>query len=361
MSACTARDKSHWNGIYVPQLARPTYYLQFSDNFLKRFLYKFVMTIGGVSKKEDVFVRQQYGRVGQHSVVKICGWTKKHLRCGDNCYKHHFYGISTGQCLEMSPVLICNQRCKHCWRDQSLFNEVEEWDEPKEIIKGCIEERRKLLMGFKGSEKTDLKEFKKCLVPKQAAISLTGEPCLYPYLPELVSEFYLRGFESVFVVTNGTVPNMLRKLGRLSQGPTNVYLSIEWWDEESYTKFCKPLEKGQYARILESMEVLKELSSAGKVKTVLRITSVVGWNMDKAQEMKWIVERMRPDFIEVKGYMHVGYSKLRMERRMMPLHPEVVEFAAELTKVIDYKVSGEQKESRVVLLENESSSDSQQS
>jgi len=27
MSVCTARDKSHWDGIYVPQLARPTYYL----------------------------------------------------------------------------------------------------------------------------------------------------------------------------------------------------------------------------------------------------------------------------------------------------------------------------------------------
>jgi len=27
MSAGTARDKSHWNEIYVPQLARWTYYL----------------------------------------------------------------------------------------------------------------------------------------------------------------------------------------------------------------------------------------------------------------------------------------------------------------------------------------------
>jgi len=35
MSAGTARDKSHWNGIYVPQLARPTYYLLINKMFLK--------------------------------------------------------------------------------------------------------------------------------------------------------------------------------------------------------------------------------------------------------------------------------------------------------------------------------------
>ena len=36
MSACTARDKSHWNGIYVPQLARPTYYLLILERLIKR-------------------------------------------------------------------------------------------------------------------------------------------------------------------------------------------------------------------------------------------------------------------------------------------------------------------------------------
>lgn len=302
-----------------------------------------------LSKKEDAFVRQQYGKVGGHSVVKVCGWTKKHVRCGANCYKHYFYGISTGRCLEMSPVLICNQRCKHCWRDQSLFNEMKKWEKPAEIVKGCVAERKRLLIGFKGSAKTDLAEFEKCLIPKQAAISLTGEPCLYPHLPELVSEFYSQSFESVFLVTNGTVPAMLRKMGELSRGPTNIYLSVEWWDEESYNSFCKPIGEGQYARILESMGVLKELKEKG-IKTVLRLTCVKGWNMEDVGRFKWIVDKMQPDYIECKGYMHVGYSQQRMERECMPLHKEVKEFATELAKVVGYSVGREQAESRVVLL-----------
>ena len=44
-------------------------------------------------KEKDKFVRQQYGRVGNHSVCKVCSWTKKKIRCGESCYKHHFYGI----------------------------------------------------------------------------------------------------------------------------------------------------------------------------------------------------------------------------------------------------------------------------
>jgi tRNA wybutosine-synthesizing protein 1 len=304
----------------------------------------------GLRRKDNKFVRQQYGQVGKHSVVKICGWTKKFIRYGKSCYKHHFYGISTGNCLEMSPILICNQRCKHCWRDHSLFSDkMNKVDEPEEIIDGCIAERKRLLMGFKGWEKVDLERFEECLVPKQAAISLTGEPCLYPKLPGLVSGFYSKGFDSVFLVTNGTVPAMLKKLGGLDKLPTNIYLSVEWWDKESYVDFCKPLDSKQYEKILESMDVLKRLK--GKVKTVLRITCVKGFNMDNVKEFKWIVERMQPSYIECKGYMFVGQSRERMVKENMPDHSEVKEFASELASLSGYRVEGEQEESRVVLLE----------
>jgi tRNA wybutosine-synthesizing protein 1 len=307
-----------------------------------------------ITKKEDKFVRQQYGKVGEHSVVKICGWTKKFIRCGESCYKHHFYGISTGKCLEMSPILICNQRCRHCWRDHSLFSDkMYSVDKPEDIIEGCTAERKRLLMGFKGWDKIDLGRFEECLVPKQAAISLTGEPCLYPKLPELVSSFYEKKFDSVFLVTNGTVPSMLNKLGKLERLPTNIYLSVEWWDKESYVNFCKPLDKKQYEKILESMEILKKLEEEGKTKTVLRITCVKGFNMDKVKEFKWIVDKMQPSYIECKGYMFVGQSRERMVKENMPDHSEVKEFASELAKLTGYKVKGEQKESWVVLLGKE--------
>lgn len=301
------------------------------------------------TKQEEKFLRQQYGKVGRQAAVKICSWTKRFLRKGEGCYKQHFYGISTGKCLEMTPVLVCNQRCRHCWRDHSLFsNKVGEVDEPEEIIEGCIKERKKLLMGFKGYKKVDLKNFGDCLRPKHAAISLTGEPCLYPKLPELVRKFYEKGFESVFVVTNGTRPEMVEKLGKEGRKPTNIYLSVEGWDKKSYLEFCRPLEEGQYEKILETMEILKRLK--GKVNTVLRITCIKGFNMDKAEKFRWIVEKMEPKFIEGKGYMFLGQSRKRMKEEDMPTHKEVKEFGEKLARLTGYKIKGEQEESRVVWL-----------
>jgi tRNA wybutosine-synthesizing protein 1 len=299
---------------------------------------------------KDKFVKQQYGKVGRHSVTKVCSWTKRCLRGEGHCYKHHFYGISTGQCLEMSPILICNQRCKHCWRDQSLFTDkMDQYDDPELIIDGCIEQRKKLLIGFKGNENVDQKKVEEFLIPKQAAISLTGEPCLYPKLPELIEKFYQKGFDSVFLVTNGTVPEMLKSFKKY---PTNIYLSMEAWDQQSYTEFCKPLHKDQWDKINESMDILKQLSSEKKTKTVLRITCVKNFNMD-AQKFKWVVEKMQPECIECKAYMFVGYSRKRLEKENMPEHSEVKEFSEKLAKLTGYKVENEQEESRVVLLEKD--------
>ena len=74
------------------------------------------------SQKERLY-NQQYRLVGNHSVVKICFWTKECLRKGKVCYKQEFYGVNTANCLEMSPVITCNQRCLHCWRDTSVFSD----------------------------------------------------------------------------------------------------------------------------------------------------------------------------------------------------------------------------------------------
>ncbi|MBN1159983.1 MAG: 4-demethylwyosine synthase TYW1, partial [Candidatus Diapherotrites archaeon] len=80
--------------------------------------------------------KQQYRVVGNHSVVKICEWCKKSLRGEGVCYKQKFYGIKSHRCLQMSPALLCDQRCLFCWRDTSIFNSLG-WigavDNPEEI------------------------------------------------------------------------------------------------------------------------------------------------------------------------------------------------------------------------------------
>ncbi|MEM4366468.1 MAG: 4-demethylwyosine synthase TYW1, partial [Candidatus Woesearchaeota archaeon] len=132
--------------------------------------------------KRERLENQQYRLVGRHSAVKICYWCKKSIRGQADCYKNDFYGIPSHQCLEMSPAITCNKRCRHCWRDTSVYSTgwVGPVDEPKEIVEGCIKERMKLLSGFKGNLKVDRTKALASFLPRHAAISLTGEPMMYP-------------------------------------------------------------------------------------------------------------------------------------------------------------------------------------
>ncbi len=133
--------------------------------------------------------KQQYAIVGYHSTVHICRWTKKSIIDEGVCYKEQFYGINTHKCCQMSPWLTCQNQCLHCWRPMELDIKLNgKIDKPKKIIEGCIQAQRKLLTGFGGNKKTNQKKYKEAQNPSQFAISLIGEPTLYPKLVELIKE-----------------------------------------------------------------------------------------------------------------------------------------------------------------------------
>jgi tRNA wybutosine-synthesizing protein 1 len=303
-------------------------------------------------QKERLY-KQQYRLVGNHSAVKICHWNKEMMRNKNRpCYKQHFYDVHTINCLEMSPAITCNQRCLHCWRDTSVFSTKweGETDDPKEIIKGCIEGRTQLLMGFKGLEGADLKNFDSYLIPDHAAISLTGEPCMYPKLHLLIDSFFDDfNFRTVFLVTSGTVPGMIKKIGTESKNfPTNLYLSLEAYDEKSHKDFNIPVIKNSWEKVNESLQYLSKVRD--KTRTILRITAVKEFNMDKAKEFVKYIKMMNPVFIEVKGYAHIGYSQRRLEKANMPYWDEVQAFAKEIAELTGYKITAEDEPSDVVQL-----------
>ena len=304
------------------------------------------------SSKAERFLTQQYRLVGRHSAVKICHWCKERIRGRSPCYKYDFYGIDSSRCLEMTPAITCNQRCRHCWRDNSLFSRdlPHPVDEPKDIIQNCLKEREKLLIGFKGNEGMDQKRFALCLKPNHVAISLTGEPCLYPKLPELIKEFRKSGFKTIFLVTNGTVPEMLKRItGKAA--PTNLYLSLEVFDKPSYQKFCLPLEKDNWEKLWQSMKEIKKLKKKNpKIRTVIRLTLLKHINMEKPKALLPFIKEMQPDFIECKGYMFVGYSRQRLKQENMPNFEEIQTFAKKLAKLSGYKTAGQVKISNIVLL-----------
>jgi tRNA wybutosine-synthesizing protein 1 len=63
-----------------------------------------------------------------------------------------------------------------------------------------------------------------------------------------------------------------------------------------------------------------------------------------------LIRKASPDFVEAKGYVHVGESQKRLPRDTMPTHEEVKAFSEKLSEACGYAYKDEQKESRVVLL-----------
>nr|MDQ3984826.1 4-demethylwyosine synthase TYW1 [Thermoproteota archaeon] len=93
--------------------------------------------------------KAKYG-VYNHSAVELCHWTKKSFANEGNCYKHKFYGISTHQCMEMTPTAMnCENRCVYCWRPTEFYDTLEMpaelVDEPDVIVHNLLHERRKLI------------------------------------------------------------------------------------------------------------------------------------------------------------------------------------------------------------------------
>ena len=94
-----------------------------------------------------------------------------------------------------------------------------------------------------------------------------------------------------------------------------------------------------------------------KTRTVVRLTLVKNENMhDKDIEGYTIlIKKAYPLFVEVKGYMAVGYARKRLGYEKMPSHSEIKKFAEKLCKELNklglkYKLLDEKKESRVVVL-----------
>jgi len=291
-------------------------------------------------KKE--LVHQHYNLVGNHSAVKLCFWLRKSMRDGGFCYKQKFYGIQSHRCMQMTPWLFCSNSCEYCWRIvEKTRIKVDRIDSPEEVIEGCIKGQRELISGFKGFEGANLKKWKEAQNPNNAAISLVGEPTLYPKLSGLIEEFHKRKF-STFLVTNGQFPEAL---GSISE-PTNLYISLDAPDKASYKSIDKPSLKDFWERLNRSLELMDSFSC----RKVLRLTLVKGHNMKSPDKYAKLIHKASPDFVEAKGYVHVGESQKRLPRDAMPTHPEVKAFAESLSQACGYWLKDEQKESRVVLL-----------
>ena len=304
----------------------------------------------------DQLKKAKYG-IADHSTVELCHWTKKSFKHEGSCYKHKFYGISTHRCMEFSPAgMHCENRCVYCWRPMEFYDslkmEPEHVSEPEEILRKLMEERKKLIMGYYGDSRNDKQRLDESLLPSHYAISLSGEPTMYPKLPELIK--YLKSLEatkSIFLVTNGQEPDMIQKLQDQDALPTQLYLSTNAADYESFLRINKPKYDDSWERWNTTLEMLKDLDT----RTVLRITLIRGYNDQKEMIPAFtsMFEKASPHFIEIKSYMHIGRSTNRLEYSNMLEMDEVRKFSQEIVeKSKIFSVMDESFVSRIVILQN---------
>lgn len=287
--------------------------------------------------------KQQYRTFGNHAAVKICHWMRQSLLRQRCCYKEEFYGIKSHRCLQMTPIVNqCTHNCLFCWRVQGFESEVTEWIDPEQMLDSCISQQRLLISGFKGDPRCPPEMFEEASNPNQVAISLAGEPTLYPRLSELIDVCRRRGM-STFLVTNGTIPEALERLDPL---PTQLYVTVAAPNEEIYSKLCAPRIKDGWSRLRKTLELLPSLGT----RTVIRHTLVQDWNIGWEDQYAKLDEIADPLFIEPKGYVFVGDSRKRMSISNMPSHKTVRAFGSSLASHLGLEVLMEREDSRVVLL-----------
>ena len=297
----------------------------------------------------EIYKKQHYGLVGNHSAVKVCHWTKSELTGGRGCYKGDFYGIKSHQCVQMTPALSsCTENCSFCWRFQGFDSmHISDEDDPEFILEESIKAHKKLISGFKGNPKVSEERWEEAENPKHIAISLTGEPTLYSRLGEFIELASRRGI-STFLVTNGTLPMVLERLDPL---PTQLYVTTAGPTKKIFHELLNPSIGNAWENFNRTLELMPSLDT----RKVIRHTLVKDINMPYIEEYSRMDGIARPDFIESKGYVHVGQSINRLGIDNMPSHDLILEFTKELGKNLGYEMTAERRDSRVTLLARDSS------
>uniref|UniRef100_A0A9L0RQC4 S-adenosyl-L-methionine-dependent tRNA 4-demethylwyosine synthase TYW1 n=1 Tax=Equus caballus TaxID=9796 RepID=A0A9L0RQC4_HORSE len=294
----------------------------------------------------EALTKQGYQLIGSHSGVKLCRWTKSMLRGRGGCYKHTFYGIESHRCMETTPSLACANKCVFCWRHHT--NPVgTEWrwkmDQPEMILKEAIENHQSMIKQFKGVPGVKEERFEEGMTVKHCALSLVGEPIMYPEINRFLKLLHECKISS-FLVTNAQFPVEIKNLKPVTQ----LYVSVDASTKDSLKKIDRPLFKDFWQRFLDSLKAL----AAKQQRTVYRLTLVKAWNVDELQAYAELVSLGSPDFIEVKGVTYCGESSASsLTMANVPWHEEVVRFVHELVDLIpNYEIACEHEHSNCLLI-----------
>ena len=298
--------------------------------------------------------KQGYRIVGSHSGVKICRWTKNELRGKGSCYKKSLFNIASSRCMELTPSLACSSKCVFCWRHGT--NPVSknwrwETDEPEFILENALAAHYSMIKQMRGVPGVIADRFINAFKVAHCALSLVGEPILYPYITRFIELLHEKQITS-FLVCNAQHPESLRTIGKVTQ----LYVSIDASTKEELKKVDRPLYKDFWERMMECLDILRTVQS--HQRTVFRLTLVKGFNMGQISSYADLVQRGEPCFIEVKGATFSGSSKDNVNSLTMQNIPFIEEckdfverFVGELQRRgLPYEIAAEHAHSNCVLI-----------
>jgi tRNA wybutosine-synthesizing protein 1 len=298
--------------------------------------------------------KEGYKLIGTHSAVKLCRWTKHQLRGRGGCYKHTFYGITSYQCMEATPSLACANKCTYfilsfqliascvtnsrmlalqhyagvfCWRHHK--NPVgKEWrwktDDPYFIVDQAVKTHVSMIKEAKGIPGVQMDRWKEAHTVRHCALSLVGEPIMYPRIDELLGDLHRRKI-STFLVTNGQHPQSIETLRPITQ----LYVSVDAPTPESLIAIDRPLFNDAWDRLKLSLSSLKQKGQ----RTVARLTVVKGWNSDEVEGYAKLIALGHVSLVEVKGVTFCGKSDAsNLNMSNTPWHHEVVALTQNLQK-----------------------------
>nr|CCA14141.1 tRNA wybutosinesynthesizing protein putative [Albugo laibachii Nc14] len=297
--------------------------------------------------QRKALAKEGYKIIGSHSAVKLCRWTKHQLRGRGGCYKHTFYGITSYQCMETTPSLACANKCVFCWRHhKNPVGRVWRWktDEPEDLIVGSIERHQNMIKELRGLPGLHLDRWKEAFTVRHCALSLVGEPIMYPHINAFCRKLHERRI-STFLVTNAQFPEKIAALEPITQ----LYVSVDAATKDALQAVDRPLFKDFWERFLAC---LKELRRKGQ-RTVYRLTLVKSYNMQDIEKYAELIEIGQPDFIEVKAVTYCGKSDgSDLTMKHVPWHEEVVDFCSALVEKTNgiYGLAAQHAHSNCVLL-----------
>lgn len=158
-------------------------------------------------------------------------------------------------------------------------------DEPIQIVQEAISLHQGMINEMKGVPGVLPERLNEAMTVRHCALSLVGEPIMYPRINEMLKELHMRGISS-FLVTNAQFPDRIKQLDPVTQ----LYVSVDAASKDSLKAIDRPLFKDFWERFMSSLKAMKEKEQ----RTVYRLTLVKSWNMNEIEEYASLIELGQP-------------------------------------------------------------------